>query len=449
MSGYDYQRVTNILFILGLDNSPQVVGTLNLLISESLKNPEAKKVLTYFEGGKPGEEFTAVGNAFMAIYQENDEIPDGEIFIRVLLAHAATENHNATKNPIVGLKEKEIPLPDRDRETKRLQPMSLSAITPEEENTSWMIAELIKLCELDTDNQDSIEKLRCLIKESKTNEHAASVLIYLGSREKSEPHTQAAIRFFNRYEIGEPITDPSSYLPPSNKYTLTVMTTPVIEQASLEMMVDMSRIHALADNAVFIDCESCSLEHNAAVMSVAAVPFYINSPLSVIRNLKDKNHWYKNLDLTEQYFKGCFFDPKTQSEFWGKPELEQARQLLLVNQEPVKESLKSLMDFIKPIIKDGGFVFFRNPKADWMWIDNLCKLFGVKNLIKYNRAHNLSTWLSARLGYECVFYNIPEAHQQAIDHSLPEHHSLYDSARDAFQITTVNRDTGFEVRSKP
>lgn len=441
--------VEKLMTKLGLPFGGEVHDQVQHLVVQSVDNPEAKKVLDFLEESTMGDHWKPISIAFAVLYKTSEQLTDAEQFIQAVIKEAGVDINSDEENPIHKLKEIEIRLPAVGRADARTHPALHDTIIPEEKDVSSVLSEIIQLCDLDTDNQDSIEKLTALIKSSKTNPHARKVLMYLGKKDKPEAHTQAAIRFFNRYETDVEITNSEQFIHSVASEKLTVMETRDIDQQSVEMTLAMYRMHAIPDNAVFIDCESCSLEVHAAVMSVAAVPFVLNSSLSVMKTLEDKNWFYRNLDLTEQFFAGCHFDPKTQREFWSKPELTDARKELLVDRQSVVTSLLELMDFIKPIIKNGGLVFFRNPKADWMWIDNLCTKFGVRNPVKYNRAHNLSTWLTARLGYECTFYNIPQVHQHKLDKHFGPHHALHDAARDAFQIANVNKDTGFEIRPKP
>lgn len=199
------------------------------------------------------------------------------------------------------------------------------------------------------------------------------------------------------------------------------------------MSFTLEYLKGTANTAVF-DFESTSTERDAGLVSVGCFVFNRFSVEETEAVMKlEPFSFYEVFDLLSQFFLGFDINKGT-GKWWREKNADQIKEILKTEKVDLKEGLLAFGEFLKKYEID--VIFCRHPHADWVWLDNACKLLGIKNPVRYNQVFDISTAVlqvtGEKKGY--VKTNREWAH----------HNALADCQRDALQLAMIT-DPNFKL----
>lgn len=185
-------------------------------------------------------------------------------------------------------------------------------------------------------------------------------------------------------------------------------------------------------NACIIDYETCGVCPEAALLSMGAQLF--NTHLSKETEFTELNSFYAEFSLTEQFLMGRKFEDGAQ-EFWMKQ--KDTRQALIDNPKlGFREGFRLGVEFLNQIKEQHpGIIFFaRRTHADYTWLNQTCKVLGLKNPVEYNNIFDVATYIAVNTG-ELKGYLKDVTLTSS---NTARHNALFDCRADALQIVASN-----------
>lgn len=167
---------------------------------------------------------------------------------------------------------------------------------------------------------------------------------------------------------------------------------------------------------IVLDIESASLKPNAAVLTFNASFYFLAK--QGFKGLTDESELTKHSiklapDFLEQWLAGADCSKSTQE--WHKKNNTSADLLIhpSYSKVSVKEFVSQLSDFIKGCenqITEAGLnndpnddfnydpelmmIFCRHPHADWVWLESMAEMSGLKNPISHRDIYDVTSFIS-------------------------------------------------------
>lgn len=197
-----------------------------------------------------------------------------------------------------------------------------------------------------------------------------------------------------------------------------------MDTSSITSTVNLPRLD------LFIDIETASKKTNAAILSIAAVPF--NRETGEVSTAKA---YSVVIDLTSCFFSGMSIDVDTQ-QWWMQQNRDARLAILSADKKWIVEALEEFVRYVREISAGTElFIWSQGSAFDFRILeDAITSLTGLDIPWMHTRVRDSRTWiLENKISYE----DIPPVP----DTKEVKHDALYDATRGAYSIiyTDSNR----------